>query len=391
MPLQGIRVLDLTRNSGYCTMELADNGAEVIKIESPGTGDPLRLRQPLKNGASPYHAFMNRGKKSLSLDLQTEKGKALFKKLVADADVVVENFPPGTLEAIGLGYDDLAALKPSLVYARLTAYGSAGDEADLPFLDLVAQAKSGVMHVTGFPENPPTRIGFAITEHYAGSFLSSAICVALFHAGATGEGQLVETSLLESAVAVTEDKVLTYGATGEDPMRTGNAHPLINPYDVLRCKDGYVAMGISSDDQWFKFCDVFKRPEWTKDEKYCSNLVRGLHYFGDLRNKIEELFSTLTMQEIADTCDSVLIPGTMCSTTAEAVREPQLHARNMLVTLEDKELGSVSMVGKPIKFSGEQEDALVSAPLLGEHTNELLAGLGLDAQAVELLRQSGVV
>lgn len=257
LPLEGTKVLDLTTLSGYCGMELADYGAEVIKVEAPGTGDPLRRLAPLKNGASAHHAFRDRGKKSVTLDLERPEGQELFKKLAADADVVLENFAPGTMERLGLGYDVLSALKPSLVYGRVTAYGSEGAGRDIPQSDLIAQAKSGVMHFTGFPENAPTRIGFAISEHYAASFLASAVCLALYHARETGEGQLVETSLCGSAVAVSEDKVITYGAEGEDPMRTGNAHPLINPYDILKCKNGYVAMGISSDAQWAKFCAAF--------------------------------------------------------------------------------------------------------------------------------------
>jgi crotonobetainyl-CoA:carnitine CoA-transferase CaiB-like acyl-CoA transferase len=240
---------------------------------------------------------------------------------------------------------------------------------------LVAQAKSGVMHFTGFPENEPTRIGFSISERYAASFLSTAVCFAIYHAKETGEGQVVETTLSGSAVAVSEDKVITYGATGEDPMRTGNAHPLINPYDILKCKNGYVAMGISSDDQWVKFCNAFDRMEWTTDEKYCSNLVRGRYYFGDLRVMIEELFSGYTMEEIAGICDENLIPGTMCSTTELALKESQLHERNMIVTVEDTELGELEMPGIPVKFVGEAEKKVHKAPALGEHNAEILGSL----------------
>jgi crotonobetainyl-CoA:carnitine CoA-transferase CaiB-like acyl-CoA transferase len=392
MPLQGIRVLDLTVLDGYCGMELADYGAEVVKVECPDTGgDPVRLLPPLHNGSSLHHAFRDRGKKSLTLNVRHAAGRELFEKLVVTADVVLENFPPGVMESWGLGYDALAGLKPSLVYARLSAYGSTGPEIDVPQSDLIAQAKTGVMHVTGFPENPPTRVGFSIAERYAATFLASAVCIALYHARATGEGQMVETSLLGSVVAITEDKVLTYGATNEDPMRTGNAHPLINPYDILRCRDGYVAMGISSDDQWFKFCDAFARPEWKTDEKYGSNFVRGLHYFGDLRVKLEDLFAGQTMREIADVCDRALIPGTMCSTTAQAVSDPQLHARNMLITVRDKAIGELAMPGRPIKFAGESEEIPHPAPLLGEHNAEILGALALGATDLAVLRRQGII
>lgn len=391
LPLEGTKVLDLTTLSGYCGMELADYGAEVIKVEAPGTGDPLRGLAPLKNGASAHHAFRDRGKKSVTLDLERPEGQELFKRLVADADVVLENFAPGTMERLGLGYDTLSALKPSLVYGRVTAYGSEGPGRDMPQSDLLAQAKSGVMHFTGFPENAPTRIGFAISEHYAASFLASAVCLALYHARETGEGQLVETSLCGSAVAVSEDKVITYGAEGEDPMRTGNAHPLINPYDILKCKNGYVAMGISSDAQWAKFCAAFDCMEWTTDEKYCSNLVRGYHYFGDLRVKLETLFSNYTMEEIAEKCDAALIPGTMCSTTREALEQPQLQVRNMIVSVEDAGVGSLEMPGRPVKFAGQTEPPLRPAPELGAQNEEIYAAAGIDGETLARLRREGVV
>ena len=389
-PLEGIRVLDLMTLSGYCGMELADYGAEVIKVESP-EGDPLRSLAPLKNGASVHHAFRARGKKSITLNLQNPEGKEIFKKLVATADVVLENFAPGTMEKLGLDYDVLSAIKPSLVYGRISGYGSTGEGKDMPQLDLIAQAKSAVMHFTGFPENEPTRIGFAIAERYAASFLSSAICLALYHARETGEGQIVETTLCGSAIAISEDKVITYGAEHEDPMRTGNAHPLINPYDILKCKDGYVAMGISSDAQWAKFCDAFKRPEWKDDELYCSNLVRGYHYFGDLRDKLEDLFSDYSMQEIADICDDTLIPGTMCSTTKEALQQPQLQVRNMIVSVKDKELGDFEMPGKPVKFCNQDEDPLTAAPDMGEQNEALYTALGLDPAAIDRLHKEGVI
>lgn len=390
LPLEGIRILDLMTNSGYCGMELADYGAEVIKVETPSGGDPLRGLAPIKNGASPHHIYRNRGKKSVTLDLNTPEGKEVFKKLAATADAVLENFVPGTLEEMGLGHDDISAVNPAIVYGRISAYGSEGKAAEVPQNDLVAQAKSAVMHFTGFPENEPTRIGFNISEHYAASFLSSAVCIAIYHAKETGEGQLVETTLAGSAIAVSEDKVITWGAEGEDPMRTGNAHPLINPYDILKCKNGFVAMGISSDAQWTKFCKAFNTPTWDEDEKYCSNLVRGYHYFGDLRDKIEDLFSNYTMQEIAKLCDDNLIPGTMCSTTREALEEPQLYARNMIVTMEGTELGDLKMPGKPVKFVGEDEEAVKPAPALGQNNAEIFGAI-MDASEIEALKAKGVI
>lgn len=391
LPLKGIKILDLMTLSGYCGMELADYGAEVIKIETPCGGDPLRGLAPLKNGVSPHHVFRDRGKKSVTLNLRHPEGKELFKKLAAAADAILENYPPGTLEALGLGYEDISAINPSIVYGRISAYGSTGAEANVPQAELVAQAKSGIMHVTGFPENPPTRIGFSISERYTASFLSAGVCAAIYYARNTGKGQIVETSLCGSAVAITEDKVLTYSAMHEDPMRTGNAHPQINPYDILKCRNGYVALSIGSDDHWRKFCDAFDRAEWKTSEKYCSNVNRGLNYFGDLRVKLEELFGGYTMQEIAAICDSVLIPGTMCGTTEEALQEPQLHERNMIVTVEDADLGKLEMPGRPVKFVGEAEEAGYAAPALGEHNAEIYGALAIDSAKLEYLQREGII
>lgn len=389
--LKGIKILDLTTNSGYCGMELADYGAEVIKVEAPGGGDPLRGLAPIKDETSPHHIYRDRGKMSLTLDLQKPEGQDIFRKLIWESDAVIENFAPGTLEKLGLGYEEMSKINPAIVYGRISAYGSTGKGANTLQADIVAQAKSGVMHFTGFPENPPTRIGFNISEHYASSFLAAAICIAIFNAIKTGKGQMVETTLAGSAIAISEDKVITYGAEGEDPMRTGNAHPLINPYDILKCKDGYVAMGISSDAQWTKFCQAFNTPEWDEDERYCSNLVRGYHYFGDLRIKIEELFSNYTMQEITDLCDENLIPGTMCSTTKEALQEPQLYARNMIISMDSKELGTLRMPGRPVKFSGAEEAPIKDAPSVGEHNEEILERLGYSSEAVVKLKEDGII
>ena len=391
LPLESIKVLDLMVGSGYCGMELADHGATVIKVEPPATGDPLRTMEPMKNGVSVHHAFRDRGKQSVTLDLNNAEGREIFKKLVAGADVVLENFAPGTMEAWGLGYEDLKKIRPALVYGRISACGSEGPGREVPQSDLVAQAKCGVMHFTGFPEAPPTRIGFAVSEHYAASFLASAVCFAIYRAMLDGEGQLVETTLCGSAVAISEDKIITYGAEQCDPMRTGNAHPLINPYDILKCKNGYVAMGISSDAQWAKFCATFNCMEWTEDEKYCSNLVRGYHYFGDLRVKLEELFSEYTMEEIAAKCDQALIPGTMCSTTKEALQQPQLQVRNMIVEGQEPSIGSLEMPGRPVKFAGQTETPLQPAPALGADNRAVYTAAGVDAETLSRLEREGII
>ncbi len=390
-PLKGIRVLDLMTLSGYCGMELADYGAEVIKVEMPEEGDELRKLLPVVNGSSPHHAFRDRGKKSITLNLFKKEGQEIFKELVKTADVVLENFPIGTLEAIGLGYEDMAKLKPAIIYGRTTGYGSTGEGNDFPQIELLAQAKSGAMHVTGFPDAPPTRIGFSIGERYSATFLSAGITLAIMHMKETGEGQLVETALCATLLAISEDKVITYSATGRDPMRTGNAHPNINPYDVLKCKDGYVAIGASSDDQWKKLSIRFGHPEWASDEKYSSNLYRGQNYFGDLRVKLEKLLEDYTMKEFSDICDEILIPGTMCGTTEQALTDPQLHERNMLHEIENPLIGKVQMPGRPIKFIGEIESDILPAPKLGENNEDIYCSINIATSDLEDLKTKGVI
>ena len=238
LPLKGVRVLDLTAVNGFAAMELADYGAEVIKVERPGGGDAVRFYPPFKDGVSLYHAFMDRGKKSISLDLKSEEGKEILKELVKTADVLIENFKVGTMEKMGLGYDVLAEINPKLGYGALTSYGSTGPEKDYIAYDVAVQAKAGIMDITGFADAEPTKVGAYIGDHYSCTYLCSAIIMALFHARATGVGQKVETSMFEALLSIVEDKIAICDVDGE-AKRTGNAHPSINPYDVVRCKDGY--------------------------------------------------------------------------------------------------------------------------------------------------------
>ncbi len=384
-PLDGLTIIDLTDGYGYCGMELADHGANVIKVETK-KGDSLRSELPIKNGISLSHLMENRGKKSIILDLENEDEQKIFLQLVEKADALIENFSLGYMKSINLSYARLSQINPALVYGRTTFSGTSLAENELAFDELLAQAHTGIMHITGFPENPPTRIGFNIAKHYSSSFLAMGICIAIYHSIKTGEGQLVDTSLCASLVAVTEDKVISYGAEKEDPMRTGNAHPNVNPYDILRCKDGYIALGISSDAQWNKFCVAFDRAEWITHPKYGVNHTRGKHYFSDLRYRLEELFADMSMSEIVSICDEALIPGTMCSTTKEALEETQLYLRDMIKTVKI-ENDEVLLPGCPVKFIDDkavEEDKAnivygekagiksIKAPALDENRQEIL-------------------
>lgn len=392
LPLKGVRVLDLTTLNGFCPMEFADYGAEVIKVERPDGGDPVRVYPPFKDDIAIYHAFMDRGKKSITLDLKSDKGKEVFKKLVKNADVVLENFKVGTMEKMGLGYDVLSEINPKLVYGALTAFGSSGPLKDYVCYDTIAQARSGVMDITGFPEpNPPIRIGAFISDHYSSTFLSAAVMMALYHARATGVGQRVEASMVDTLFCATEDRVAIFDTGTSGFSRIGNAHPLMTPYDLFRCKDGYAAIAVSSDEQWQKFCDAFGKPEWAENPDYAGNAKRGEHYFGDLREKIEDLFSAYTKNEICDRLDQVKVPAAPVEAIEDAVNQDQVKARNMIVNVPNQVIGDISVPGKVIKFNDEAgEPEFVSSHLLGQD-NDAIYGEVCSADEIAELKAEGVI
>lgn len=391
LPLKGVRVLDLTAVNGFAAMELADYGAEVIKVERPKGGDAVRFYPPFKDDVSLYHAFMDRGKKSITLDLKTEEGKEILKELVKTADVLIENFKVGTMEKMGLGYDVLSQINPKLVYGALTSYGSTGPEKDYIAYDVAVQAKAGIMDITGFTEGKPTKVGAYIGDHYSCTYLCAAIGMALYHARATGQGQKVETSMFEALVSILEDKFAICDCEG-CATRTGNAHPSINPYDVVRCKDGYVALGISTDDQWSKFCMEFGKPEWVEDPKYANNAQRGLHYFGDLRDKLENyLVENFTKAEIDDKCAKIKVPAAGCNTIEEAINQEQIKVRDMIVTVNDQRIGEIKTVGKIIKFHDENKDIdFKSAPILGQNNDEIYGEI-LSPEKIAELKEKKII
>lgn len=393
LPLKGVRVLDLTAVNGFAAMELADYGAEVIKVERPGVGDSIREYPPYKEGVSLYHAFMDRGKKSITLDLKTEAGKKILKKLVKTADVLIENFKTGTMDKMGLGYEVLSQINPKLIYGALTSYGSTGPYKDYIAYDVAVQAKSGIMDITGFPApQSPMKVGAYIGDHYSCTYLCSAVMMALYHARATGVGQYVETSMFEALFSITEDKMAICDFCGKNATRTGNAHPSINPYDVVRCKDGYAALGISTDDQWYKFCIEFGKEEWLKDPNYASNEQRGVHYFGDLRDKLEEfLVENYTKAEIDEKCSKIKVPAAGVNTIEEAINQEQIKVRDMIVPVMDQRIGRVDAVGKIIKFHDEDKGIdFASAPILGQNNDEIYKAVFSDDEINEF-KSAGVI
>lgn len=392
-PLRGIKVLDLTTLNGFATMTLADYGAEVVKVERPGSGDAIRVWEPLKDGVSPYQAFLDRGKKSITLDITSDEGREIFKELVKHFDVVVENFKYGKMEKLGLGYKTLEAVNPKIILASMTGFGSKGPWRDYPAFDIIVQAKTGFMEFSGFPDEPPTLIGFPISDQYTCLYLAAAINSAYFHMLRTGEGQHVETSMWEGLFSAQEDKMM-YTELDLPPKRLGNAHPDINPYDIVKCKDGYMTLGISTDPQWAAFCHKFGKPEWADDPKYKDMEPRGLNYFNDLRPKLEALLANYTMQELDDGCMAAKVPAAPCNSVMMAMNEPQIQLRNMVVEVNDARLGPVKMVGKTAKFHQDNanDNHFDSAPDLGEHNALYYGGLlGMNAEKIAALQSKGII
>ncbi|GAA0182229.1 CaiB/BaiF CoA-transferase family protein [Clostridium sediminicola] len=393
-PLKGLKVLDLTTLNGYSTMTLADYGAEVIKVERPKTGDPIRFWEPYKEGVSVYHTFLDRGKKSITLNLLSDEGKEIFKDLIKHVDVVVENFRVGKMDELGLGYEVLEKINPKLIYAALTGFGSKGPLKKYPAFDIIVQAKTGFMDFTGFADEAPTVIGFPISDQYSCLYLAAAISTAYFHVLRTGEGQKVETSMWEALFSAQEDKMYYHEIAGKTPKRTGNAHPEINPYDIIECKDGYVTLGVSTDPQWANFALGFGKPEWAEDPKYKDMEPRGLNYFDDLRPKIVELFKDLTKQQIADVCSEYKVPAAACNTVVDAMEDVQIKSRNMVVEVNDQRIGPIKMVGKTAKFHQDNEfdDVIESAPLLGQNNDEMFKDiLGYTDEKINGLSENGVI
>ena len=391
--LDGIRVIDLTTaySGPFCTMHLADHGAEVIKAEYPGTGEQSRTWGPFKDGKSGYYNFLNRNKQGITLNLKHEQGKQILRELVKQADVLVENFKVGTMEKLGLGYEALKEINPRLIYASISGFGLTGVYTARPSYDIVAQAMSGMMSITGFAGNPPTKTGPSIGDNYSGTYLALGIVLALFYRERTGLGQRVDVSMLDTLFSVLENAVVSYTLTGETPKQIGNADPSIAPFDVFAAKDGYVAVGVGTSVQWARLCEVMHREDLIHDEKYDTNQKRVEHYEPELRNIVSQWVGQYTRKEV----EELLVAAEICVgpvlNVAEAVNSPQIKAREMIVELDTPELGKISIPGVPIKLGASPGKVVKAAPTLGENNNRILSALGCLPADIAALKQAGTI
>ncbi len=389
--LQGITVLDLTRvlSGPYCTMMLADLGARVIKVEQPGKGDDTRgWGPPFINGESAYFLSINRNKESVTLDFKHPDGRAILDALLDRADVLVENFRPGTLTKLGLDYGTLSSKYPRLVYCSVSGFGHTGPRWKEAGYDAVMQAEGGLMSITGSADGPPYRLGVAIADIVSGMFAAQAITAALFARERTGRGQEVDISMLDSVVALLTYQAGIYFAHGEAPPRLGNRHPTIVPYETFRAADGDFVIAVGNDDQWVRFCGATGFPA---DPRFTTNRDRVANYT-TLKPLLDRCLSGQTRAHWIEVLKGVGVPCGSVRDLDEVFSDPQVRARDMLVELEHAVAGTLKMTGTPMKFSDTPGSVRTPPPLLGEHTRAVLtADLGLTDAQVGDLRARGVI
>jgi formyl-CoA transferase len=393
-PLAGIRVLDLTRvlAGPYCTMFLGDLGAEVVKIEQPGVGDDTRgWGPPFVGGESAYFLCVNRNKKSLTVDLKSADGISLVRRLAERADVLIENFRPGAMDHFGLGYDHLHGANPKLIYASLSGFGADGPMADVPGYDLIVQAWGGLMSITGTKESGPMKVGVAIIDLVAGLMLGKSIAAALYAREKTGEGQKIDTSLLEAEVAVLINTGSNYLVDGKVPGRWGNAHPTIVPYQSFQTADSYLVLGVASEGIWKRFCLAIGKDDLAVDSRFDKNADRVKNR-EPLIALLTEMFRTRDNQTWLKILNQAEVPCAPIQTLDQVFSAPQVLHRKMLVEIAHPTAGSVKMAGLPVKLSATPASVRLPPPLLGEHSEQVLSSwLGMSADAIEQLKQKGVI
>lgn len=352
-PLAGITVIDLTRvlAGPYCTMVLLDLGARIVKVEPPKVGDDARAFGPFLKGKSAYFMSLNRGKESIALDLKNAEDKAIFHDLLASADVLVENYRPGTMEKLGLGWDALHAKYPKLIYAAASGFGHSGPYSKRAAYDMVVQGMGGLMSVTGHPGGPPTRVGTSIGDITAGLFTAIGISSALFDRTRTGKGMKVDVAMLDCQIAILENAIARYFSTGQVPGPLGARHPSITPFEAFKAKDGHLIVAAGNDALFAKLCEAIGRADLATNPLFLTNAKRTDHAAA-LRDEIEQALAPKPVAEWLDILDRAGVPSGPINDVKQALEDPQIAARNMVVSIDDKDVGTLRMAGNPIKLSG---------------------------------------
>lgn len=393
-PLTGMRVLDLTQYVAgpFCTMLLGDMGAEVIKIELPGRGDIYRIQGPhfIKGEATSFLS-VNRNKKSLTLNLKDPRGLAIANELVTKVDVLVENFKPGTAKRLGLGYEELTSVNPKLVYCSISGYGQTGPERQRGGYDLMAQARSGLMSITGTRDGPPAKAGVAIVDMGAAMYAALSILSAYIVRERTGKGQRIDVALLDTAVSWCTMQVLEFQATGEVPSRMGSASPFFSPYQAFKAQDGYLCVvGTGGKDHWERFCHALGHSEWAEDPRFIDNANRVAH-LDKLAVMIEAVLARAPVEVWVQRLEAHGLPCEPVRTLDQMVIDPQVQARDMVVQVDHPTAGRLDMVGVPFKLSKTPAGVWDPPPAMGQHTDQVLRELGYTERDIDALRGEGVI
>lgn len=394
-PLEDIRILDLSwvLAGPFCTMNLSDLGAEVIKLERPNVGDLARGNAPFIDGESSYFMSINRGKKSITIDLQTEKGKEIFLKLIGKVDVIVENFVPGTMKRLGLDYDTVKEYNPRIIYASLSGFGQSGPHAQNRALDVIIQAAGGLMSITGETDGPPVKPGASIGDLTAGLFTGIGILSALHERERSGKGQYIDISMLDCQLSILENAFARYFATGEIPKRLGTRHAVFTPFQAFETKDGYIVIAMvgGARNQWPLFCAIIGHLELMDDERYQTGASRT-EYYDELAPILNEVLKTKTTNEWIKELSEVGIPCGPINNIADVAADPQVAYRNMIIDVPHAKLGKVKMINTPVKLSRTPGGVEASAPELGQNTGEILQNLlGLTNDEINGLSESGII
>jgi len=393
-PLEGLLVADFSRvlSGPYCTMQLADLGARVIKIEQPGRGDDTRAwGPPFLEGESSYFLSINRNKESIALDLKHASARPVVDALLDRADVVVENFRPGTMARLGYGFDAVSARWPRTIYCSISGFGQTGPRRAEAGYDAVMQAEGGLMSITGDRGGPPFRLGVAIADLATGLFAAQGILAALIARGRTGRGQLVDVGMLDTVASLLTYQAGIVFATGTSPGRMGNQHPSIAPYDTFATTDGEFVLAVGNDEQFRRMAAAVDAQRLAADERFTTNKDRVRHYDA-LRAELRAIFSTWTRDGVVRALTAAGVPCGAVRSVTEALADPQLTARRMIVPLEHAVVGSVRVLGNPLKLSDTPAEIHTPPPALGQHTDAILKhDVGLSDDEISRLRRSGAV
>jgi len=395
-PLEGIRVLDLTRALAgpYCTLMLGDYGADVIKVEIPGTGDDTRTwGPPFVGEESAYFLSINRNKRSLTLNFKEEKAREIFLKLVKDADVVVENFTPGVMDRFGLGYDALKAINPGIVVCSISGFGQTGPYRSRPAYDQIMQGISGLMSITGEPDGEPQKVGIAVADIGAGMWSAFAIMTAIHNRSHEGEGQgqYIDISMMDAQVAWLTYQAANFFANETAPKRLGAAHPNLVPYQAFMCQDNkYLNLAVGSERIWERFCQGMEMPEMLENPDYKTNVERAQNR-ATIVPFLQDIFIKQPVAYWVEKLQAVSVPCGPINDLADVFADPQLLSRDMLQEIPHPTLGTVKQLGLPVKFSRTPGGLDRHPPLLGEHNQELLQELGFSAAEIEELKSQAVI